>query len=221
MKKKFPLLLVFISALFGFLAFFVYKKPIHDADQFLRNKFLLIIGVFAIILGLGSLIHYHIMKIRYKRQHWQYSWITLISMLVTTIIGIFGGLTGEGVLPTAIGNFHFDIQSLFTGIIVPLGSTMFALLAFFMCSAAYRAFRFRNLHAGVLMIAALIVMLGQIPLTTSWIPGIFELRQWILDVPNLASKRGIMIGVGLGVIATAFKIILGIERSWLGGGGSD
>ncbi|MBN1550614.1 hypothetical protein JW979_04055 [bacterium] len=115
-------------------------------------------------------------------------------------------------------HFAIHIQQLYEGILVPCGSTMFAMLAFYMCSAAYRAFRMRNLHSGLLLVSAFLVMLGQIPIVTAFIPGVHEIRQWILDVPNMASKRGIMIGVGLGMAATSFKIIFGIERAWLGGG---
>lgn len=305
---------MFIFAVWGGISVFVGKSAVKEFDNLLRNKLLLIVGAFAIILGMGSLIFHHTTKIKRKSQYWQYSYITLTALVVTAFIGLFGGVRGQGRLPTIFGgtvlgahdgmvyafankkelqtflanpagyadptksvldlpvemmapegetqhlsrydasqlrqeinaqntgyllagqavppmispisntaveyksDFKVSLQALYEGIMVPCGSTMFAMLAFYMCSAAYRAFRMRNLHAGILLISSFIVMLGQIPLATAFIPGLHEFRQWILDVPNLASKRGIMIGVGLGAAATSFKIILGIERAWLGGG---
>jgi hypothetical protein len=64
------------------------------------------------------------------------------------------------------------------------------------------------------------MMLGRVPLGTvllgSWIG---DAATWILKVPNSAGMRGIQIGATLGGIATALRIMLGIERSHLGGVG--
>jgi hypothetical protein len=39
---------------------------------------------------------------------------------------------------------------------------------------------------------------------------------WIMNYPNLAGQRAIMIGIGLGVVAMSLRLILGIERTYLG-----
>ena len=103
----------------------------------------------------------------------------------------------------------------FNNVMVPVTATMFAILAFFIASAAYRAFRARSVLASVLLLAALIVMLRFFPLGPFTTPTGFA-ADWIITVPNLAAKRAILIGVGLGIVATALKIVLGVERSYLG-----
>ena len=137
--------------------------------------------------------------------------------MASGMIGLLGGVEGELFLPTRIAGFQFDIQTLYLNIIVPLGSTMFALLAFFMASASYRAFRARSLESSLLLSAAFIIMIGVLPLADQISTHLPAFAQWIMDIPNVAAKRGITIGIALGAIATSLKIILGIERSWLGG----
>jgi uncharacterized membrane protein len=218
MKKRFPLLLVFIFGILGIIPFIIPHPVVQNSDDFVRNNLLTILAAFALVLGLGSLLRVHIDKIRRKRQNFQYSWVLIISFLISSIIGLFGGVAGDGFMPTTIGSFSFNIQILYENVIVPLGSTMFAMLAFFMASASYRAFRARSFEATLLLAAAFIVMIGIIPLGDKISHHLPSFAQWIMNVPNVAGQRGILFGVALGTIATALKIILGIERAWLGGG---
>jgi len=111
-------------------------------------------------------------------------------------------------------------------IMYPLMSTVFALLAFYMMTAAYRAMRAKSWEAGLLLAAALIVLLGQVPVDQFVrLPAIdgMSLFEWlklrILDYPNTAAKRSIIIGVALGGLATSIKILTGIEKPYLGGRG--
>ena len=104
---------------------------------------------------------------------------------------------------------------------------MFSLLAFFVASASYRAFRAKTPEATVLLVAAFVILVGRTPVgnaLTAWIPPPFDqylhipnLSQWIMSVPNLAGQRTIQIGIALGIISSSLRLMLGIERSHLGG----
>jgi hypothetical protein len=116
---------------------------------------------------------------------------------------------------------------------VPMNATMFALLAFYVASAAFRAFRIRSTEAGLLAAAALIVMIGRVPVGDAITRAVFDhpgvpqvlralrlsdLQQWVMDVPQNAAKRAVLIGAAMGVMATGLRVILGIERAYMGGG---
>ena len=106
---------------------------------------------------------------------------------------------------------------LYDYVFFPCNATMFALLAFFIASAAFRAFRARNVEAALLLGAAILVMLGLVPigrLMWDWFP---DAQEWIVRYLNTAGRRAIMMGAALGAIATGLRIILGLERSHLGG----
>lgn len=218
MKVKGPLLLCLIMGIIGMFAFYVPHKIVQDFDNELRNTALRIIFAFSLVLGVGSIIRHHLEKIKRKREFWEYSYITLISLFLTSFIGLFGGIDGKGLIRMQIGKFSFDIHTIFVNMAVPLGATMFSLLAYFMTSAAFRAFRARNLEAVLLLVAAFIVMLASVPLVSRVIPKLPYISEWILEVPNTAAKRGMLFGITLGVLSTSLKILLGIERGWLGGG---
>jgi hypothetical protein len=218
MKEKLPLALLILMGIVGFSYQFTPHPVMEAFHSYMRDNLMKIISVFALALGLGNLINHHLHKIRSKAEHYPFSYVTLISFVVFLFIGIMGGPQGKGPIAMTWGAFHFGVQDYFMHILVPLQATLFALLAFFMASAAYRSFRARNLMAGLLLGSAFIVMLGQVPVGEWIFRGMPEISQWIMKVPNTASKRGIELGVTLGTLATSLKILTGIERSWLGGG---
>jgi hypothetical protein len=176
------------------------------------TKWLQIIGGFALVLGVTSLFQVHAAKIRRKEAGWGYSMVLYAGMLGTMAVGWWanGKESVEGV-STAFG-------WVYNFMMVPLQGTMFAILAFFIASAAYRSFRARSREAAVLLIAAVIVMMGRVPLGEYLVPISGDISQWILNVLNASVRRAILIGVSLGAIALSFKIIFGVERSYLGGG---
>jgi len=183
----------------------------HPASEALLSEVSVwnqIIAGFAILLGVGSLLNTHYEKITRQEAGWGYSVVMFVSMFVMLSAGIWSGGKTEG---TAFG-------WLYDYVFVALQGTMFSLLAFFVASAAYRAFRARTPEATVLLLAAIVVMWGRVPLGEYLVSGIGQVAQWIMSVPNTAAQRGILIGVSLGGIATSIKIICGIERSYLGEG---
>jgi len=107
---------------------------------------------------------------------------------------------------------------LFLNMTSPFMATMFSLIGFFIASAAFRAFRARSLEATLLLITALIIMLGQTPLGGMIWSGIPDIMVWIFNVPSMAARRAISFGITMGTIAFSLRIILGIERAYLGGG---
>lgn len=206
MKRTIPLLIVIILGFLFVAHVFIPHKISQDFfDWFL--KWTKVIGPFAVILGVMSLVRVHTTKIKRKAPNWGFSMVTLGALTITTAVGFLWGIQEGTPFMWIFRNFN-----------VPLGATMFSLLAFYIASAAYKAFRARSVEATVLLIAAIIVMLGRVSIgqaITHWIP---DATEWILNVPNLAAKRGITLGVGLGMVATSLKIMLGIERTYLGGG---
>ena len=164
-----------------------------------------IVYAFALILGSISLWSTHYRKVKHRAEGWPYSLVTMVTLVTVTVLGVMIG-TRDGT----------PVYAIYQTVNAPLASTMFALLAFFIASAAFRAFRARNVEATLLLTTAILMMIGRVSIGEYLWPGFPAFTEWLLDVPNLAAKRAVAIGVGLGAVSTALKIILGIERGYLG-----
>jgi hypothetical protein len=209
-KKQGPLILAFVVGILMMVQFFTPNPFFLRLYNLVLDWKQVVLGC-TFILGTWSLIRYHLTKISRRQDNWPYSYVTIIGLVVTVV--------SAGIWKTTRGPYPW----LFNYVQVPMQSTMFSLLAFYVASASYRAFRARTVQATLLLVAGALVMLGRVPIG-NYIRGevfgvnvsLVAISDWLLNVPNLAAKRGIMIGVGLGMTATAIKIVLGIEKTYLG-----
>ena len=199
-----------------------------------------VVGSFAIGLGVFSLMQVHIRAVSRARPGWGYSVVLLVSFALMFVFGLMNEYSPKSVaIPAVPGlwasqNAHGMFQFLFKGGLTNLGSATFAMIAFYIASAAYRAFRIRSLEATLLMVAALIVMVGSVSFGTAITAGIpffsgvdglghpaenpwanfriERIAQWLLLEVNTPAQRGILFGLTLGLLATSLRYWLSLER---------
>jgi len=224
MRRQVPLAITFFVG--TLLIISVFSPPIETLGEDF-SVFFDIIAVFAFFLGGGNLLRVHLTKISRKRKDWVFSIVTIAGFALMLWAGLFkimnpGGISAEVVTPESLFGMVFE------SVLIPLQSTMYSLLAFFIASASYRAFRAKNREATILLVAAFIILLGRTAfgtMLTAWVPDSWSLLQipnlaiWIMNSPNLAGQRAILIGIGLGVVSMSLRIILGVERTYLGDDG--
>jgi hypothetical protein len=178
------------------------------SDQLLAYITAILTAGFAI--GIINLTRVHSINIKRKRATWKYSVILLISLYVMMVFSMIASpfaLDPQAtVIPASVIQFSTPIwEFLYYKILVNINSTIYSLLAFFVASAAYRAFKARSLESTILLVAGLLVILGQAPLADLVWPGFSMIRDWILAFPNTAGQRGILIGAALGILVFSVR----------------
>jgi hypothetical protein len=209
MKREVPILITLVAGIFCLIGFFVPHPFVHDLYSDVQNWAIVVVGC-TYVLGVANLLRINVRQAQRMEGDWIYKIVLILGLLITMAVGF------------SEGNYYSDVHSRFQWIYrtfySPMTSTMFALLAFFIASAAFRAFRIRSTEALLLAIAAFILMLGRVPLGHSISPYIPDVADWLMEIPQNAAKRGILIGAALGVMATGIRVILGLEKTYGSGG---
>ena len=194
--------------------YFVPHTP-FDKVEHLFTDWLSIIAACAIWLGALNLLKLSLISVAKRKKDWFYSIVIIASWLTMALAGILGGPGFQE------PGTRFDW--LYNNIYTPLSATMFAMLAFYVASASYRAFRARNFQATLLLVAAFLVLSGRVlfdEMIFGFLPADWKIlstiSDFIMQVLNTAGQRAILIGIALGIVSTSLRIILGIERSYLG-----
>jgi hypothetical protein len=183
-----------------------------------------VIGAFTVGLGIYSLCQVHGRNLGQRRPGWYNSLALFLAMVAMLVFGFWAHYLPKAEATSAAMPAPRAIyEMLFRGLFMPLQAATFSLLAFYIASAAYRAFRIRTAEAGLMMGAAFIVMLAQVPIgawLTSGLPvtgalAFFRLEalgEWIMTWLNAPAQRGIVFGVAIGGLAMSLRIWLSLER---------
>jgi hypothetical protein len=206
LRGPIPVATAFLAGTFMVVSFFSPHPNVERISGDFLNWVSIVTG-FTILLGVVSIARANWSKIRRRQDGWPYSVLLLVFL---------AAMLGGGVIQGIDSGTVYDW--LFTQLQAPMMTTMFSMLAFFIASAAYRAFRARTLQATLLLGTAVLVMLGRIPIGQAIYSGLPDIANWIMAVPNTAVQRGIIIGAALGAAATALRILLGLERTYMGRG---
>lgn len=163
MKRQIAYFLVIFIGFLTLLGHFVNYSPLNNFIDNDATQWFDIISGFAAFLGVINLLQLHLNKISNKKSNWKYSIITLLGFIAMIVFGFLynGSDVGWGPHLKEEGSaFYWMFQYIY----LPLGATMFALLAFFVASASYRAFKIRNFEATLLLISGVFLMIGRVPI---------------------------------------------------------
>ena len=234
-----------IVGFFGSLTLFGWFIDNESIEAFVNDdatQWYDIIASFAIFLGALNLLKLQFLKVVKRQSGWQYSVVAIASFFFAFTIGFFmkgaffvgeevyftQGAAEQAILASGSSETvkavewgaHISTEGglfkwMFDNIFTPLSATMFALLAFYVASASYRAFRARNFEATLLLLAGIIIMLGRVPvgsLITPWMVMYLLVFVGTIFMANYFKDRKIIFGsfvIGLlGVTA------LGINMDW-------
>jgi hypothetical protein len=203
---KFPLsVIVAIGVGSLILAGYFLNVPVLTSIRMVLLEWATILAAVALLVGIANLFTVHWSKLTSGKVSGLYSAILIISLILTLgVVGWFG--------PT-----HAYSMWIFNSIQLPVEGSLMALLAIILVLAGVRLLRWRSNMLSIIFIGtAIIILLATGPLFGISVPGLTELRSWIAQVPAMAGARGLLLGIGLGIVATGLRVLIGSDRPYRG-----
>ncbi len=200
-------IVVAVTAISAFLMLIPYyfRVPVLGEMSSQLQNWTTVILAFAMGYGAVSLLLSHSRKILERKEGAHNSLALLIAMFA---------MIASGVAPPFFS--HPVNVWLYSYVLTRIHQAIYALLAPFIASAAYRALRARSTESALMLVAGVLVMLANAPVGGYMWAGFPAIGTWLYSVPNVGAQRGIIIGVAIGTIALGIRIIAGFERTLMG-----
>ena len=198
-----------------------------------------VLAAFMLGLGIFSILKIHGTRIVKQQKDWAFSVVLIVSLVLMVFFGYADFHIREATKTIDFDNpekwqaINMGRDFLFEGLLQQMDAAMFSIIAFFILSAAYRAFRARSVEATILLGTALIIILSLMgALAYKWDVGLIdnvsgksgtahdliqnlklsEIAKWIRGTFQTPAITGIKFGIGLGTLSMAIRIWLGLEK---------
>ena len=208
MRRVLPAAAAVLCGLVALVDFFL-PNPQIDALGAVLTEGVVILGGFALLLGVLNILGTHLRRMLAPREpsgrrpSRVLSLVLVLALVITFATGI-------------LEPFALASRWVFSHVYGPLQSSMMALMAFFIVSALCRAFRLQSVEALILTVSSILVLVVQMPFAASISPKIPALRDWILAIPVGSGIRGMVIGIALGTMAASLRILFLVDSPYLG-----
>ena len=212
---RWELLLQIVIFSMGFFYAFTYYVRVSEpidlqavADNSLAYLTAMVLTAFAI--GIINLTRIHWRNVKLRRPDWKFSLVlmgSLYGMAIVSMISSPFALDPRGIIiPSSVIAAIASVWAfLYYNVFVSIQTSIYSLLAFFIASAAYRAFKLRTIESTILLVAGLLVIIGEAPISDLIWPGFSAIHDWIMLIPNTAGQRGILIGGALSIVAFSVR----------------
>jgi hypothetical protein len=206
-RWEIPILLVAVPGIIVALNYFINIPEIglnNIAGFFTTTA--VVVGACAVLYGTTIGLNHQVRQVIERKET---AWYLNIMSIILFAIMMIAGL-----------NWPFakdkNYAWLFKWVVRPLGGATYAMRAFYIFSAAFRAFVARTKESTILLLAAIFVIMGNTPMLTATWGGFSLIREWINQYPAVGGMRGFTIGVGVGAAVLGIRTLLGKERTQLG-----
>lgn len=209
-KRQLVQAIAIVVALLMFADFFLGYEPFKIGAATLQTWASIITNI-ALGLGVINLLRSNSVNVmRRKEETWPFSLWLIILFAATFLFGISGYIT------TGVADNNLQYNWIFNNVYVSLGQTLYAITAFYIFSAAYRAFKARTIDATLILVSGILVMLTNAPVGEAIWSGFPTMGRWLLDYGQVPSMRTFLIVGALGLLAYGFRALLGKEPGFFG-----
>ncbi len=200
-KRPLPLIVGVLSGLVVLAAMFLNRQGGVVVAAVL--SWVIVVAGVALLVAIAGLVVTHVRFIAKGKKGFLLSLVLVISFLTTLALGLLLGVDH----PFFLG---------YVGAIVrPIETALLGLVALIMMSAAMKIFRERGwslLTVSFGISAVIFLILGLGFLQSLNIPVLNEVIRFVEVLPMIGA-RGLLIGIGIGLLMMAFRVLFGMEGS--------